>query len=71
MTGEFPWNRLTDARSRGDKRRRVPVEFDDDLWDVFLSDDPLETLPEPNDFWIEDLPPGASLADCRSRRNDH
>lgn len=33
---------------------RTPVEWDDDLWDVFLPDgDSLDPQPEPGDFWEE------------------
>jgi hypothetical protein len=37
-----------------DDEDRTPLEFDDDPWDVFLSDDePSDPLPDPGDFWVE------------------
>ncbi|MCG8448602.1 MAG: hypothetical protein MI725_03355, partial [Pirellulales bacterium] len=33
----------------------TPLEFDDDFWDAFSTDDEaeIEPLPEPGDIWVE------------------
>lgn len=47
-----------------DEPHELETPFTDDaLWEVFISDDDDDPLPEPGDFWIDD--PDESLGYCR------
>ena len=45
-------NRFEDVGSLSEDGVEVPLEWDEEFWDVFCPDEE-DPMPEPDDFWIE------------------